>query len=80
MVRRKTIAPMVESLGPEVLARRYRREIERAVDKVKLGVAPRRSRTALGRWFRKQWYRAESLRRRQQRTGAPACRGSRGDV
>ena len=39
-------------------------EIERAVDKVKLGVFPGRKRTKAGKWFRRQWYRTRARDRR----------------
>ena len=33
-----------------------RAEIEKAVDKVKLGMIPRKPRTELGKWFRRRYY------------------------
>jgi hypothetical protein len=33
-------------------------EVERAVDKVKLGAIPKRKRTKMNKWFRRQWYRS----------------------
>ena len=43
----------------EILQQRWHREIERAIDKVKLGVVPAEKRTANDKWFRRQWYRAK---------------------
>jgi len=39
-------------------AGKWQAEIERAVDKVKLGVVLGRKRTKTDKWFRQQWYRA----------------------
>jgi hypothetical protein len=33
-------------------------EIEKAVDKVKMGVDPGRKRTKTDKWFRRQWFRS----------------------
>jgi len=41
-----------------LLRHKWQAEIERAVDKVKLGVVPGRKRTKTEKWFRKQWFRA----------------------
>ena len=40
-----------------LLHHKWKAEIERAVDKVKLGVIPERKRTKTDEWFRRQWYR-----------------------
>jgi hypothetical protein len=40
-----------------VLQEKWRQEIEKAIDKIKLGVAPHKSQTELDQWFRRQWYR-----------------------
>ena len=37
---------------------KWQAEIEKAVDKVKMGVVPDRKRTKTDKWFRKQWFRA----------------------
>ncbi|MFB0555222.1 MAG: hypothetical protein ACETWQ_18095 [Phycisphaerae bacterium] len=49
-----------------LLQHKWWAEIERAVDKVKLGVVPGRKRTRTGKWFRRQWYRA-MMRDRKRR-------------
>ena len=41
-----------------LLRHKWYAEIERAVDKVKLGVVPGRKRTKTEKWFRRQWYRS----------------------
>jgi len=41
-----------------LLHHKWQAEIERAVDKVKLGNVPGRKRTKTDKWFRRQWYRA----------------------
>lgn len=41
-----------------LLHHKWRAEIERAVDKVKLGAVPAKKRTKLDKWFRRQWYRS----------------------
>jgi hypothetical protein len=46
--------------------RKWQAEIEKAVDKVKLGVAPGRKRTKNDKWFRRQWFRA-MMRDRKRR-------------
>jgi hypothetical protein len=52
-----------ESIGRDaqsavLLRHKWQAEIEKAVDKVKLGVVPARKRTNTDKWFRRQWYRA----------------------
>jgi len=47
-----------------LLRHKWQAEIERAVDKVKLGVVPGRKRTKMDKWFRRQWYRARDRKRR----------------
>jgi len=49
-----------------LLQHKWRAEIERAVDKVKLDVVPGRRRTRTDKWFRRQWYRA-MMRDRKRR-------------
>jgi len=49
-----------------LLRHKWQAEIERAVDKVKLGVVPGRKRTNTDKWFRRQWYR-ERARDRKRR-------------
>lgn len=46
-----------------LMTARWRDEIEQAVDRVKKSV----NRTELDRWFRKQWYRCQAVRLRQER-------------
>ena len=45
-------------LHAENLKRKYKAEIERAIDKIKLGVVPARKRKKDEKWWRKQWYRS----------------------
>jgi len=42
-------------------------EIERAVDKIKLGIVPGRKRTKTDKWFRCQWYRSMMKDRKRKR-------------
>ena len=49
-----------------LMAQNWRDEIEQAVDHVKKRV----NRSELDRWFRKQWYKTEARRRRQERQRA----------
>jgi hypothetical protein len=49
-----------------LLQHKWQAEIERAVDKVKLGAIPKRKRTKTDKWFRKQWYRT-MMRDRKRR-------------
>ena len=62
--------PMVEKqeIGRDaqlamLLHHKWRVEIERAIDKVKLGVVPAKKRTKLDKWFRRQWYRSMMMDR-----------------
>jgi len=48
------------------LQHKWQAEIERAVDKVKLGVVPGRKRTKIDKWFRQQWFRS-MMRDRKRR-------------
>ena len=41
-----------------LLQHKWQSEIEKAVDKVKLGVIPAKKRTKKDKWFRKLWYRS----------------------
>jgi len=41
-----------------LLRHKWQAEIEKAVDKVKLGAVSVRKRTEIDQWFRRQWYRA----------------------
>ena len=50
-----------------LLQLKWQGEIERAVDKVKLGVIPGRKRTKNDKWFRRQWFR--SMMRDRKRRG-----------
>ena len=65
------VIPMVEKqeIGRDarldmLLHHKWRAEIERAVDKVKLGVVPAKKRTKLDKWFRRQWYRTQMRNRK----------------
>jgi len=49
-----------------LLRHKWQAEIERAVDKVKLGVVPGRKRTKTDKWFRRQWYRARARDRKRR--------------
>ncbi|MFZ2147133.1 MAG: hypothetical protein WAV28_07925 [Sedimentisphaerales bacterium] len=56
-----------------LLQHKWHAEIERAVDKVKLGVVPGRKRTKDEKWFRHQWFRAmmRDRKRRAQNSKTP---------
>ena len=41
-----------------LLRHKCQAEIEKAIDKVKLGAVSVRKRTEIDQWFRRQWYRA----------------------
>jgi hypothetical protein len=61
-----------EAIGRDAqlaMLRRHKRqvEIEKAIDKVKLGVVPARKRTETDKWFRQQWYRAMMRDRKRGR-------------
>lgn len=45
-----------EKLLVEAANERWKTEIEKAVDKVKLGMIPRKPRTKLDEWFRRRYY------------------------
>jgi len=51
-------------------------EMERTVDKVKLGVVPGRRRTRTDKWFKRQWYRA-MMRDRKRRCVDDRLSGNR---
>ena len=53
-----------------LLRHKWQAEIERAVDKVKLGVVPGIQRATTDKWFRRQWYRAMMIDRKRQRFSA----------
>lgn len=50
------VDPMIRQHGPKLLADQYRQEIEKAIDKVKLGMVPAKRRTDLDEWFRRRFY------------------------
>jgi hypothetical protein len=52
---------------------KWQTEIDKAVDKVKMGVIPGRKRTKNNKWFRRNWYRT-MMRDRKRRCvdGKPA--------
>lgn len=49
-----------------LLQQKWHSEIEKVVDKVKLGVIPAKKRTKTDKWFRHQWY--SSMMRDRKRT------------
>jgi hypothetical protein len=48
-----------------LLRHKWKAQIERAIDKVKLGIVPARKRTKTDKWFRKQWYKAMMIDRKR---------------
>lgn len=50
-----------------LLSAKWYKEIEEAVDKVKLGIIPASGRTEEQKWWRKQYYRAQAIRRKHER-------------
>ncbi len=52
-----------------LLQRKWQAEIERAVDKVKLGAIRKRKRTKTDEWFRRQWYREMMRDRKRAQSG-----------
>jgi hypothetical protein len=48
-----------------LLRHKWQAEIEKAVDKVKLGIVPAGKRTKTDQWFRKQWYKSMMRDRRR---------------
>jgi len=50
-----------------LLQHKWQGEIEKVVDKVKMGVVPAKNRTKNDKWFRKQWFR--SMMRDRKRRG-----------
>jgi hypothetical protein len=50
-----------------LLRHKWKAQIERAIDKVKLGIGPARKRKGTDKWFRKQWYKALAVSKRQER-------------
>lgn len=56
-----------------LMRHKWHAEIEKAIDKVKLGVVPGRKRTKKDKWFRRQWYRARARdRKRRYVDGRPS--------
>jgi hypothetical protein len=49
-----------------LLRNKWQTEIEKAVDKVKLGCIPAKKRKKADKWFRKQWYRTMMRDRRKK--------------
>ena len=58
-----------------LLQQRWRSEIEKAVDKVKLGIVPSKKRTKTGKWFRKQWFRTMMRDRKRKARDGKAMTG-----
>jgi hypothetical protein len=58
-----------------LLQHKWQAEIERAVDKVKLGVVPAEKRTKADKWFRKQWYRSMMRDRRKKARNGKSLTG-----
>jgi len=54
-----------------LLRHKWQAEIEKAVDKVKLGIIPAGKRTKTDQWFRRQWYRS-MMRDRKRKSAAEA--------
>ncbi|MFC1636448.1 hypothetical protein ACFL5Z_16585 [Planctomycetota bacterium] len=52
-----------------LLRHKWQAEIEKAVDKVKLGVVSAKKRTNADNWFRKQWFRTMMRDRKKARDG-----------
>lgn len=50
-----------------LLRHKWQAEIEKAVDKVKLGAVSVRKRTEIDQWFRREWYRAMMRERKRGR-------------
>ena len=50
-----------------LLHHKWQGEIERVVDKVKLGIIRAKKRTKTDQWFRKQWYRALAASKKYER-------------
>jgi hypothetical protein len=64
-------------MGKAMAARfeqRWKEEIERAVDKVKMGLVPGQKRTATDRWFRRMWYINEWRMKRHKGPSATITR------
>ncbi len=59
-----------------LLHHEWQAEIERAIDKVKLGTIPVKKRTKTDKWFRRQWYRA-MMRDRKRRCVDGSLSGNR---
>ena len=53
-----------------LMRQKWQAEIERAIDKVKLGVVPDKKQTKTDKSFRGQWYRAMMRDRRSHRFSA----------
>jgi hypothetical protein len=51
-----------------LLGHKWQAEIEKAVNKVKLGIVPAGKRTKTDQWFRKQWYRSMIRDRRKSQS------------
>jgi len=58
-----------------LLRHKWQEEIEKAVDKVKLGIIPAKKRTKTDQWFRKQWYRSMMRDRKKKAKGGKALTG-----
>lgn len=58
-----------------LLRHRCQEEIERAVDKAKLGVVPAEQRTKTDKWFRRQWYRSMMRDRKRKAKNGKALTG-----
>ena len=58
-----------------LLRYKWRDEIEKAVDMVKLGVVPAKKRTKADNWFRKQWFRTMMRDRKKKARDGKALTG-----
>ncbi len=47
------------------LEREWKKEVERAVDKVKFGIHGQRTRDQMDKWIRHLWYKAGAIRNKQ---------------
>jgi len=66
MVEKQSVTIGRDAQLAMLLRHKWQTEIDRAVDKVKLGVVPDRKRTNTDKWFRPQWYRARARDRKRR--------------
>ena len=51
----------ITQLAAEAMSAAWKAEIDRAIDKVKLGMIPTKPRTELDKWWRRQFYRETAM-------------------